>query len=586
MKPIACLLFLLLSTVYGAKIGFRDYHKEIGIPLAKKLMKLETEIIAKYGLSGGRIAGGSFIDIAETPYQAAVVIETPELNHLSLCGGALISSTRVLTAAHCQLRQAIYTIGLGSNFAFHGGVRAPATVFIPHPGYIHGAWSLIHDIAMIHIESVQFSTVIQPVSLPNQEELANNFAGQPALISGFGITPKVPTLTMNQVLSAVDVQVITPAECGQSYGTIGSRDETLCTGGAGNVGACSSDSGGPLTVVSNNRRILVGIVSFGGGCGSESPTGFVRVNQYYSWILSNFCSQSLAVYLIKMKAILAFFLVLSTVYSANIGFRDYHNEIGIPFAKKLKQFEHGVITKMGDELSIHRIGGGSLTDISKIPHQAGVVIELSPSSVSCCGGILISSTRVLTAAHCQFDNASYVVALGSNFVFYGGLRVNVTDFIPHPEYVPEDTTHIHDIAMLHIPAVSFTNTIQPISLPNTDEASCDFAGMMAVISGYGVTPEAPSLHWNQVLKAVEAQVITPAQCGALYGTTGSRDESICTSGTGGVGICVGDSGGPLTVESNNRRILIGLSSFGAGCGSVFPSGYVRITQYLSWILST
>ncbi|XP_013190341.2 brachyurin [Amyelois transitella] len=283
-----------------------------------------------------------------------------------------------------------------------------------------------------------------------------------------------------------------------------------------------------------------------------------------------------------MKELVPVIILLSTVlvYSANIGVRDYHREIGIPLATKLKQLEEAAIAKE------ERIAGGSITDISEIPYQAGIVIDVPSVFLSCCGGALISSTRVLTAASCQFDDAIYTVALGSNYVFFGGLRVNATNFIPHHGYTAGDPSYINDIAMLHIPTVSFTNVIQPIALPSNDEVSNNFAGQMALTSGYGITPESPALDWNQILRAVDVQVITPAECGILFGTTGSRDESICTSGSGGVGICASDSGGPLTTISNDRRILIGLTSFGAGCGLSFPSGYVRITQYLSWISST
>ncbi|XP_013190198.2 collagenase [Amyelois transitella] len=284
MKSLVLFIFLI-STVYSAHINFRNYHEEIGIPLATKVKQLEAEAIAKLS-SNGRIAGGSLIDISAVPYQAAVVIHLPT-NTDSLCGGALISSTRVVSAAHCQRDDSGYTIGLGSNFAFSGGVRVAVTNFIMHPGYSHSDWTLIHDIAMIHIPAVSFTNAIQPISLPNSAEVANNFAGQIAVASGYGITPEIPTLTWDQVLRAVDLQIITPAQCGSSYGDLGARNETICTHGSGGVGPCSSDSGGPLTTFSNNRRILIGITSFGQTCGATSPNGFVRITQYLSWILSN-----------------------------------------------------------------------------------------------------------------------------------------------------------------------------------------------------------------------------------------------------------------------------------------------------------
>lgn len=62
---------------------------------------------------------------------------------------------------------------------------------------------------------------------------------------------------------------------------------------------------------------------------------------------------------------------------------------------------------------------------------------------------------------------------------------------------------------------------------------------------------------------------------------------VCTSGYDKVGICKSDSGSPLTVLRNGTRTLIGVASFisGAGCESGFPSGYTRVTSFMSWIRS-
>lgn len=51
--------------------------------------------------------------------------------------------------------------------------------------------------------------------------------------------------------------------------------------------SCNGDSGGPLQVFLNNNSYVphvVGIVSFGVGCGSEYPTIYTRVASYLDWI--------------------------------------------------------------------------------------------------------------------------------------------------------------------------------------------------------------------------------------------------------------------------------------------------------------
>lgn len=59
-----------------------------------------------------------------------------------------------------------------------------------------------------------------------------------------------------------------------------------------------------------------------------------------------------------------------------------------------------------------------------------------------------------------------------------------------------------------------------------------------------------------MVSQVNLQVITVAQCRAVFGSTFVRDSNICTNGAGGVGICRGDSGGPLVINRNGQLTLV------------------------------
>jgi secreted trypsin-like serine protease len=51
---------------------------------------------------------------------------------------------------------------------------------------------------------------------------------------------------------------------------------------------------------------------------------------------------------------------------------------------------------------------------------------------------------------------------------------------------------------------------------------------------------------------------------------------VCAGGQAGKNICTGDSGGPLVAAGQ----LIGVVSWGASCGSAFPAGFVRLSNFL------
>lgn len=78
--------------------------------------------------------------------------------------------------------------------------------------------------------------------------------------------------------------------------------------------------------------------------------------------------------------------------------------------------------------------------------------------ISVCGGSLISDNTVITAAHCYNDGVSpistFIVVLGSTFLFSGGERFETTDVVIHPGWNIETVTD--DIALVKIAGVNFT----------------------------------------------------------------------------------------------------------------------------------
>ncbi|XP_072949930.1 transmembrane protease serine 9-like [Epargyreus clarus] len=541
-------------------LTFFDYHKRIGIPEAARIRTAENEA-AKSGING-RIVGGQGVDISQVPFQVGLVIQIMWVL-TSVCGGSLISNNRVVTAAHCHSDGTVtaqsFTVVLGSNTIFSGGNRQTTTNIVNHPNW--NPRTAANDIAVLRINSVSFTNVIQPVALPTGNELSNNFVGWTATASGFGRTSDGASIPSNQRISWVNLRIITNAECAGVFGDF-VHNSNICTSGEGGRGTCQGDSGGPLVVTSGGRRILIGVTSFGArdGCAIGLPAAYARVTSYVSWI--------------RVRA----------EKSEAYGVYDYHRTIGIPAAAKIRAFESQATDPLQQG---QRIAGGSTTSIGLVPFQAGLIITARVVLTSVCGGIVINDNTILTAAHCNNDGViiaqSITVVLGSNFLLSGGTRVQMQRVIMHPGYNP--TIIANDIAILRIPRISFSMWIQPIALPSGSEINQDFNGATATASGFGVTRQGDQLSLVQNVNWVNLRVISNAECRSNYNIV--QNHHICTSGANRVGICAGDTGGPLTTVSNRRTILIGVISFHAraGCQSGLPSGYTRVSAYTSWIAS-
>ncbi|XP_030024847.2 brachyurin [Manduca sexta] len=283
---------------------------------------------------------------------------------------------------------------------------------------------------------------------------------------------------------------------------------------------------------------------------------------------------------------LIFFAVVKAAEDATVPSEfssyDYHNRYGIPEADRIWKLENE-ITKTGQ-----RVVGGSTTTILSVPYQAGLILTINVIRTSVCGGVIIADNRILTAAHCRNDGnnivTSITVVLGSNLLFSGGTRITTNDVLMHPGYNPWIVAN--DIAVIRISRVTFTTLIQPVNLPSGSEVNMNFVGNTGLLSGYGITRDGDSVGLLQTLTSVNVPVISNADCTRQLGNF-IQNHHLCTSGANRRGACAGDTGGPLVVTINRRRVLIGVSSFFStrGCQASLPSGFSRVTSFLSWIRS-
>ena len=78
----------------------------------------------------------------------------------------------------------------------------------------------------------------------------------------------------SQFLQEAKIPIIDFADCKDLYENAVNEDSMFCAGSAkGDIDSCQGDSGGPLIVLENERPILVGLVSWGVGCGRQGHYG-------------------------------------------------------------------------------------------------------------------------------------------------------------------------------------------------------------------------------------------------------------------------------------------------------------------------
>jgi secreted trypsin-like serine protease len=198
-----------------------------------------------------------------------------------------------------------------------------------------------------------------------------------------------------------------------------------------------------------------------------------------------------------------------------------------------------------------------------------------------CGGTLLNPTTVVTAAHCSLDTSASSVNV---FVHRhdlrssdeGGFQFTVSKIIVHPQFDADKMAN--DVAIWKVKLVGQNATALPLASIKLDTGSYSKADTKLTVAGWGTT-SSQSQRVSYIMLEATVPITSDTLCKTAYPDVDST--SLCAGyQAGGIDSCQGDSGGPLfSYKSANEFVLVGLTSYGDGCGKPdFPGVYTRVSS--------
>ncbi|KAJ0169879.1 hypothetical protein K1T71_014485 [Dendrolimus kikuchii] len=206
--------------------------------------------------------------------------------------------------------------------------------------------------------------------------------------------------------------------------------------------------------------------------------------------------------------------------------------------------------------------GGFEVQWGEVPWHAGLYRKNSEPFEQICGGTIVTSTAIISAAHCFWITKQievlprkYSVGVGKIYRPWHDIhdifaqKLEITEIKIPTMYFGSSANFQNDLAVLKLlTAIEFNRYVRPICLDFNEEINGNpLDDGMRKVAGWGLKTEEGET--SQALKAVYFPIVHSEKCSKEspyafrpYITI----DKICAGYTNGTAVCKGDSGGGLT----------------------------------------
>ncbi|XP_052850176.1 enteropeptidase [Drosophila gunungcola] len=241
---------------------------------------------------------GRNLQRGQLPWLVAIFERRESNGPAFICGGSLISTSTVLSAAHCfrfpgrDLTADRTAVSLGRNsLAIHseGEIRGVSQLIIHENYQIKQVTEA--DLVLLRLdEPVRYNDYIVPICLWSSSNRMDLPQGHTTYVAGWG--PDESGTGNSDVSKITDLKIVSESNCNLELPHTLVQPSTLCAKKTGS-GPCASDGGGPLMLREQDVWVLRGVISGGlineeeHTCELSKPSVFTDVAKHIDWVRRN-----------------------------------------------------------------------------------------------------------------------------------------------------------------------------------------------------------------------------------------------------------------------------------------------------------